>query len=313
MRIGIVGAGAVGSFFGALLQQGGHQVSFLTRGKHLEAMQRQGLNIKREDESFTIHSTFTNDPEQLANSELILFCVKSNDTEHMANKLLPILQENAFVMTMQNGVDNEEILKKIFGVERILSCATYVQAVIEKPGIVKQQGRVALVIGELDQSVSQQCADIVACFHQASIDAKHTGDIVGKKWRKFLWNITFNPLSAISTATVGDLLDDKPLRETAESICKEAMEVAINAGVSIDPARTMETIFKNAERARVHQTSMLQDRLSGKQMEVESMCGYVVRKANELDIAVPTVQASYSILTFMNKQQSLDGGRLVTK
>ncbi|GIO22547.1 ketopantoate reductase family protein [Oceanobacillus sp. J11TS1] len=301
MRIGIVGAGAVGSFFGALLEQGGHQLTFLARGKHLEAMIKRGLIIKREDETITVHGTFTDDLKQLGNTDLILFCVKSNDTEHMAKKLLPILQKDSIVMTMQNGVDNEEKLEQIFGAERTFSCATYVQAVKEKAGIVKQHGRVSLVIGELERTTSEQCSQIVTLFQLAGIDAKHTSNILEKKWRKFLWNVTFNSLSAISTAAVGHILDDGPLRKTAEKVCEEAMEVAIRLGISIDSQQIKETIFKNAERAREHQTSMLQDRLSGKQMEVESMCGYVMRKAEEFDIAVPTIQAFYSILTHLNR------------
>ncbi|MFD1848787.1 ketopantoate reductase family protein [Oceanobacillus bengalensis] len=305
MRIGIVGAGAVGSFFGALLHRADHQVVFLARGKHLEAMRKNGLIVKREEGTFTLYSTFTDDPKNLANAELILFCVKSNDTENMAKQLLPILSKDTKVITLQNGIDNEERLGEIFGFQRIFSCATYVQTAIEEPGVVNQQGRVALVIGELDHSAREKCSEIVTCFNQAGIDATYTGNIFEKKWRKLLWNITFNPLSAISTATVGDILDNKPLRTTAESVCKEAMEVAIKVGIPIDTDQTMSTIFKNAERARIHQTSMLQDRMSGKQMEVESVCGYVMRKAQELEISVPTIQATYSILTYLNKHQSL--------
>ncbi|RKQ35759.1 ketopantoate reductase family protein [Oceanobacillus halophilus] len=305
MRIGIVGAGAVGSFFGALLEKGGHQVTFLARGKHLEMMQKKGLRIKKENDSFTVQSTFTDNPKQLENAELILFCVKSNDTEVMAKKLFPILNSNAFIMTMQNGVNNEETLRKIFGVGRTFSCATYIQSSIIEPGVVKQQGRVALVIGELDNCASVQCSQIVTSFQRAGIDTKHTSNILEKKWRKFLFNITFNPLSAITTASIGDILDDKDLRKTAESVCKEAMEVASKIGISIDMNQTIETIFNNGERARGHRTSMLQDRLSGKQMEVESMCGYTMRKAENLNISVPTIQSFYSILTYLNKQQSL--------
>lgn len=313
MKVGIAGAGAVGSFFGAILQKADHEVVFLARGKHLQAMKQNGLIVKNEDESFSIRSTFTDDLNDLSECELILLCVKANDTEQIAKQLLPILTKDALILTMQNGVDNEETLSRIFGSERILSCATYVQISIDAPGIINQQGRVKLVIGELDNSVKNLCSKIITQFQQAGLDIVHTENILEKKWRKLLWNITFNPLSAISTAKVGEILDDKHLRETAESICREAIEVAQEVGIMLDSSRTMETIFANAERAKTHKTSMLQDRISGKQMEVESVCGFVIRKAEELKLQVPTIQAAYGILSFYNEKQSISSDKLITK
>ncbi|WP_085993048.1 ketopantoate reductase family protein [Oceanobacillus senegalensis] len=301
MKIGIVGAGAVGSYFGALLQKFGHHVTFLARGKHLAAMQENGLLVKREEGTFTIKGTFTDNPNDLSESELILFCVKSNDTKQVAEQLLPILNDNAKILTMQNGVDNEEVLTEVFDSSRIFSCATYVQIKIEEPGIVKQQGRVKLVIGEIDHLERNTCSTIVETLQKTGIDTKHTGNILEKKWRKFLWNITFNPLSAITTATIGEILDDKHLRKTAESVCSEAMNVASKMGITLDKNRTLETTFSNAERAKSHKTSMLQDRLNGKPMEVESMCGYVIRKSQRINVSVPTIRTLYSILNYLNQ------------
>ncbi len=302
MKIGVVGAGAVGGFFGAFLQKAGHQVTFLARGKHLEASNENGLLVKHGEEEFKIHSNFTDDIQALSDSEVVLFSVKSNGTKQLGQELLPILNKDAKVVTMQNGVDNEEILTGIFGVDRVISCATYIQSAIEKPGVIKQSGRVKLVLGELDASIRESCSDIVSMFQQAGIETGHSRRIVERKWSKLLWNITFNPLSAISTATVGEILDDEHLMKTATAICTEAIDVALRIGVDLDRDSTLETTFSNAERARNHATSMLQDRMNGKPMEVEAICGYILRKAEELNIDTPTIQMAYSILNHLNKE-----------
>ncbi|WP_163527076.1 ketopantoate reductase family protein [Halobacillus ihumii] len=302
MRIGIAGAGAVGSYFGSMLEQAGHPVTFLARGSHLTAMQKHGLVIDGDGAEAHSTKTFTDNIEDLAGSELILFCVKSNDTARMAEQLLPILQEDALVLTMQNGVDNEETLEAIFGRDRVLSAATYVQAFLEAPGKVRQRGRVKLLIGELNSSAENACARVIETFQTAGIDAVHSGQILKRKWDKLLWNVTFNPLAAASGARVGQILDDPPLRKTAEAISSEAIGVAVAAGIAVEPDPTISKIFSNAEYARSHQTSMLQDRLQGKRMEVESMCGFIVRKAEEHGLEVPTLQSIYSTLSFMNQQ-----------
>ncbi|MFC7062131.1 ketopantoate reductase family protein [Halobacillus seohaensis] len=304
MNVGIAGAGAVGCFFGGLLQNAGHHVTFLARGNHFDVMKKDGLFINREKDNLHITNRFTDQPSDLAQSDIVLFCVKSNDTTSMANQLRPILKKNALIITMQNGVDNEELLKDFFDIDRILSVVTYVQAFVDAPGKVRQQGRVKLVLGELDPSTTEECLAIIEQFQKAGIETIHSSNILEKKWNKLLWNVTFNPLSAASGARVGEILDDEPLRKTASSACSEVVQVAIKKGINVVPETTISTIFSHAELARDHQTSMLQDRLKGKSMEVESMCGSIVRQASDLGISTPTLQSIYSILNFINHQAS---------
>src|SRR5699024_178860 len=259
MKIGIAGAGVVGSFFGALLHQGGHDVTFLARGKQLEVLNEQGLVIQGESEKLLVGGEFTSEQRELAQSDLILFCVKSNDTEQMAKQLFPILKEDSLVLTLQNGVDNEEKLQEIFGANRLLSAATYVQVSMKTPGQVHQRERVKLAIGEVDTRASEKAKMITETIRSAGIDAKYSSNILERKWQKLLWNITFNPLSATVEANVGEVLDSPSLRKTAENICREALATAAQAGIKLDQERTFATIFSNAELARGHQTSMLQD------------------------------------------------------
>ncbi|WP_173916755.1 ketopantoate reductase family protein [Halobacillus sp. Marseille-Q1614] len=300
MKITVAGAGAVGCFFGGTLAQAGHEVTFLSRGSHLAKMKQDGLYIKGDKQQFFVERSFTDEIQDLGSCELVLFCVKSNDTRNMAEKLKPFLSDQAFILTIQNGVENEEILKEIFSPERVLSAVTYVQAAVESPGIIRQQGRVKLVIGELE-SIGRSF-EAVKLFQQAGIDSEHSENILFRKWSKLLWNATFNPLSAVSMARVGQILNDEQLRKTARGICAESVEVAIRLGFPFEKHSTIDKVFARAEYARDHQTSMLQDRLCGKSMEVEAMCGYLVRQGENHGISTPALQSIYSLLNFINQK-----------
>ncbi|MRG85952.1 ketopantoate reductase family protein [Salinibacillus xinjiangensis] len=184
----------------------------------------------------------------------------------------------------------------------MLSCASYVQTTLEAPGKVREYGPFMLVIGELEKTAYSTCAEIVKRFQEADVPTEHVENVLEQKWKKLLWNVTFNPLSAISKARVGDILDDSYLRRTAENICLESIEVAQNKGISLEVQQTLDSIFAKAEYARKHQTSMLQDRLKQKRMEVESMCGYLVKKGNEAKIATPHLSTIYSVLNYIDQQ-----------
>lgn len=299
MKIAVAGAGAVGGYFGAFLKKAGHDVTFLARGKHLEAMKKSGLKVIANGESMTVDGDFTDDLTSFLDAELILFCVKSTDTKETAEKIAELGNDHAVILTLQNGVDNEEVLSDIFGQERILSAATYISSHIEEPGVIHVDGVAKLVIGALHESLVSFRDNVAELFNEANIETLTKDSIMEAKWKKLLWNATFNPLAALSTATVGDILDNKELRETAENICREVLLIANKNGIPLK--EKMFTItFKNAELARGHQPSMLQDRLNGKKMEIESLSGYFVKKGRQLGVETPAIQAIYSNLLYID-------------
>ncbi|WP_180954443.1 ketopantoate reductase family protein [Bacillus sp. V5-8f] len=298
MKIGVAGAGAVGGYFGAKLANAGHSVVFLARGRHYEKMHEKGLQIKSETENFHVDGTFTDQYEDFEGVDLVLFSVKSIDTQETARKLLPYLKEDTLILTLQNGVDNEETLSEIFGKERILSAATYIQSSIKEPGVVEHIGMIPrLVIGSLESNGLNHAEKVATLFQNAGIETYQSSNIMNQKWKKLLWNVTFNPLSAVAGTQVGEILDDAGLRVTAESICKEAISVANRMENDFD-VNFYETIMEQGKIARNHKTSMLQDKLSGKQMEYESICGYIVKKGQELDVSTPVLETIYSLLKF---------------
>lgn len=298
MKIGIMGAGAVGAFFGSVLHKAGHEVTFIARGQHLKAMRENGLTVKSDQEIMKVEGIFSGDPASLSDSDIVLICVKSNDTEETAKNLKNVLREDTYILTLQNGVDNEEILADIFGKNRVFSCATYVQAAVQEPGVIQQNGEFSLVVGELESSALESAQEIAAALKDSGIFAKHSSTILYNKWKKYIWNVTFNPLSAAMEASTGDILDQPNLRALAEKICAEVISVGEKLGYEFS-SYFKENIFPNAEQARNHQTSMLQDRLNGKKMEIESLCGYVVRKSRELNMSVPTIETIYHILKYI--------------
>lgn len=301
MKIGIAGSGAVGGYLGAFLKKAGHDVVFLTRGKHLEAMEANGLTIINDNEEFIVDGTFTNNIHSFLDADLIIFSVKSTDTIAMAEKIKSLGNDQTIILTVQNGVDNEEILSEIFGKERILSCATYMSSEVQRPGVIKKSGVVKLFIGALHEESMQACQHICSVLNEANISASINDDILTSKWKKAIWNTTFNPIAALSLANVGEILDDDELRLTAETVCQEVIAVGNKSGISLGD-KIFDVVFRQAEFARTHKPSMLQDRLNNKPMEVESLLGYFVKKARELNVETPAMQLLYSHLRLINNK-----------
>ncbi|MBM7661961.1 2-dehydropantoate 2-reductase [Bacillus mesophilus] len=299
MKIVVVGTGAIGGYFGGYLHKGGNEVTFIARGQHLSVMKEQGLKLSTELNEWIVHATFTDQYDDISDADLVLFTVKSTETKSTIQKIKPYMdQGTARILTLQNGVDNEEVLIEMFGIERVLTGSAYISSQVKEPGHVVQQGNHAVFIGCLHHSQEQFVEQISLAFKEAGVTCILTDQIMKKKWDKLLWNVTFNPLSAVSKATVGEILDHEHLNNTAHQVLEEAINIAVASGIPIH--EDMKTrIFVDANSVRSHQTSMLQDRLKGKPMEIQSLCGFFVRKGQELEVDVPVIKTIYSLLAFI--------------
>jgi 2-dehydropantoate 2-reductase len=299
MKIGIVGTGAVGGYIGGYLANAGNEVTFLTRGQSYTIFEEKGLTVEGEHGTFTVNGFFTDKYQALSDVDLAIICVKSIGTKEVADQLIPFLKKDAFILTLQNGVDNEEILTNAFGGNhRILSGAAYIQVMLKEPGIVKQLGNTPqFVIGALQRDEAKHAERISSLFNSAGINTSVTNNILQIKWKKLFWNVTFNPLSALIESEVSSILDHAGLYHTSERICKEAIRVAQKAGIDIEDG-FYKQILAQGQLARGHKTSMLQDKLNGKAMELESICGYVVKKGKELNVATPVLETIYHLLKF---------------
>jgi 2-dehydropantoate 2-reductase len=299
MKIGVVGTGAVGGYVGGLLARAGNDVTFLARGVHYTTMKEKGLTVEGGDDSFIVNGFFTDDSYDLADVDLAIICVKSIDTRETAEKLSTILKKDSLILTLQNGVDNEETLADVFGgYDRILSAAAYIQVMVKEPGVVRQLGNIPqFVIGALEHDLAEQAEKISTLFNSANIIASVTSKVLQIKWKKLFWNVTFNPLSALIESEVASILDNEGLYKTAQHICKEAIKVAQKAGIEVEDGFYRQ-ILAQGQMARDHKTSMLQDKLRGKAMELESICGYIVKKGKELNVETPVLETIYHQLKF---------------
>jgi 2-dehydropantoate 2-reductase len=303
MNITVVGAGAIGGFLGGMLSRQGHKVSFIARGKHLVKMQENGLLLKISGEEETVTGHFTKSLEAVREADLILFTVKSTETERTAREIAPYVKKESLILTFQNGVNNEEILTEIFERRQILSGAAHISAKIESPGIVKQDGNHIFYVGGLDSANEDIFKNIVGMFVEAGLRTKFSTRIVGRKWEKVLWNVTFNPLSAVTGATVGEILDTSELYRTSKGVLEEVLQIVENSNIDIRD-KTIDRIFEDAKLVRGHKTSMLQDKEKGKAMEVEALCGYFVKASKKLNLETPVLDTLYSLLVFSEKRRA---------
>ncbi|WP_246945205.1 ketopantoate reductase family protein [Bacillus pinisoli] len=300
MNIVVVGTGAVGGFFGGLLHNSGENVTFLARGQHLLTMKESGLKLTTHQGEYIINGTFTDQYEVISEADLIILAVKSTETKNTLTKIKPYMNErNSYILTLQNGVDNEEILIEGLGVERVLAGSSYLSSQLKEPGHVVQHGKHGLIIGGLHESQAETVERIASVFQNAGINCMLTDNIMRKKWEKLLWNVAFNPLSTVSEATVGEILDHEDLRKVADQVLDEAILIAQSLGIPLKD-HMKDKVFADANSVREHKTSMLQDRIKGKPMEIESLCGFFVRKGEELRVEVPVIRTIYSLLTFID-------------
>ncbi|PYZ92991.1 2-dehydropantoate 2-reductase [Salipaludibacillus keqinensis] len=303
MNITVAGAGAIGGFLGGMLSRQGHNVSFIARGEHLIKMQENGLQLTSGLDGEIVKSHFTESFESVSEADLILFTVKSTETERMARNIAPYIKKDSFILTFQNGVNNEEILTEIFEEGQILSGAAHISAQVESPGVVRQDGNHIFYVGGLTTTNEESIKNIVKMFEEAGLHTKYSDRIIGRKWEKSLWNVTFNPLSAISGATVGEILDNPELLNTSKAILKEIVQIVKNLNINLRD-KTIDRVFETAKLVRGHKTSMLQDKEKGRAMEVESLCGYFVKTAEELNLETPVLDTLYSLLIFIDQQRT---------
>ncbi len=290
-----MGAGAVGGYFGALLARAGIETTFVARGAHLEAVREQGLLVKSPQGDFHVPAQAVADPREAGAADLVLFCVKSYDTEGAARAVAAALTGAAAVLSLQNGVENEGVLGRIVGEGRVLPGVAYVSAAVEGPGVIRHMAEGSLAFGEADGSASDRAKAIEAVFRRAGIKAVLSDNIWGLKWAKLAWNATFNTLNALVGGTFDRIGTDEALLSVGERAMREIAGVAAAAGVRF-PEQAIARGLAWARQAHPIKTSTLQDLEAGRRLELDALTGTVVRKASALGVPVPTVATLHALL-----------------
>jgi len=296
VKIAVMGAGAVGGYFGALLHRGGLDVTLIARGRHLEAIKAHGLRIKSTQGDLTVPAKAVGDPRAVGPVDLILFCVKSYDTESAARQCLPIVQESTAILCLQNGVDNEEKIAMVAGGEKVLGGVAYIGAGVSEPGVVVHTAEGRIVFGEMRGGVSERVRRLEQIFRDAGFPVEVSSNIKAILWGKLCWNAAFNALNTLVGGDVRVLVERPETRTLARQVMEEVRAVANanNVPLSADLAERLLTWTDTAAGAM--KTSTRQDLEAGKRLEVEALNGAVVRKGEAAGVPTPFNFALYALL-----------------
>lgn len=297
MKILIMGAGAIGAYYGARLQQAGEEVTLCARGAHLRALQSEGLSVASPLGDFRLPVTAIAEPSQQAPYDLIVFCVKSNDTQAAIAQCQGCLAADGMVLTIQNGVENESQLIESFGAAAVLSGNARIGAELTAPGHVRHSAAGYIEFGELDGNVSARAQKLADIMGRAGILGALSDNIRNLRWEKLMWNATFNTICALARCTVGRVLDDPRGLALARQVLEEVRMVAGAEGARIGPERTDAVLAFTRKHFHANRPSTLQDLERGRRMEVEALIGVVVRLARLHHLAVPASQTIHALLT----------------
>ena len=296
MRICIMGAGPVGGYFGALLARAGNSVFFISRGRRLLALKKRPLRVESINGSFSVRVKAADDPHEFAPYDLVLFTVKNRDTEGAIKALRGSVGRATIILPLQNGLDCDKILKKHFG-GRVIGGVAFIASTMKENGAILHEAAGSIGMGELSGGgKTGRVERLATVFKNASIPCSVYSDFREAKWKKLSWNICFNPLSVIFETTAGNIIKNKHARNIGERLMKEAISIARKKGLRLREKKLIEWNFTPHKGLDNFRTSMLQDYLNGRSMEIEGILGSVLRESKKYGLSVPCTQAVYDIL-----------------
>ena len=282
MKIAVMGAGAVGCFYGGMLARAGHEMTLIGRPAHVEAMAKRG-GLKFESALFDGIIPIGADTEAsgIAGADVVLFCVKSADTEEAGREIAPHLKNDTVVISLQNGVDNAERLSAVLK-RTVLPSVVYVAAGMGGPGHIQHHGRGDLIIGP-----SPRSEGIAKAFTDAAIPTAVSDEVLARLWDKLIINCVYNALSAIAQQPYGRLFEVEGAKDVMDSAIIECIAVAAELGITVSPD-IREKTFALVKVMPDQLSSTAQDLARGKPSEIDFLNGYVVRKGAEFGIPTPT-------------------------
>ncbi len=310
MRIVVLGAGAIGAYVGAALARGGADVTLIARGAHGAAMAAAGVQVRSTRGDFTAHPPVTDDLGAVAAADVVFVGLKAYSLPEIAPKLGPLLARGAAVIWAQNGipwwyqpglesVDPGGVIAAAIPAEHNIGCVVYCSTEIVEPGVIRHLEGTRFTIGEPDGSVSERCVAISAAFKAGGLKAPVESRLADQLWLKLIGNVAFNPVTALTRATLGELGSAPEMVSLLRAILQECAQVAQQLGVrfpvSLD--RRLEAGLAIGD----HRTSMLQDLEAGKRLEVGCLTGAVVELAERFGIDVPHVRTIHACTLLLDQ------------
>ena len=294
MKIAVMGAGSVGCYFGGLLARAGHDVTLIGRAVHVQAIHRDGLLLDTQTFREHVRIRAESDAGAVKDAGLLLFCVKSIDTESAAASMAPHLAEDAVVLSLQSGVDNAQRLESVLR-QRVLPAVVYVATEMVAPGHVKHRGRGELVIP--DSTLGQQLA---ALFRPVGIPVLLSDNVTGAQWAKLIVNCAFNPLSAIAQLPFGPLLQQAGVNAVMRDVVEECLAVAGAAHIQV-PGDPWEALRRTGSQTGQY-ASMAQDLARGKRTEIDHLNGHVVKLGQALGVPTPVNQSLQVLVKLLERR-----------
>ncbi len=290
MRFGIMAAGGVGGYFGAMLARGGKEVAFIARGAHLEAMRKDGLRVESVvPGAFTARgAVFTDSPREAGVCDVVLYCVKTTANEVAIPAIAPMVGKNTVIVNLQNGVDNEEKLAAVYGEERVMGGLAYVFTSVAAPGRIRQIGGPRrIVFGETAGGASARGARILAQLLDAEINAEYAEDVEAELWTKFIFICAVGGMTALTRASIGEVMAHAGTRRMMREVMREVFLVGRARGVRL-PEGADESRYRFLdEQNPASKGSLCHDLEAGRRLEIDALCGTVSRLGAEAGVATP--------------------------
>ncbi|MDB9374589.1 2-dehydropantoate 2-reductase [Nodularia sphaerocarpa] len=333
MKICIVGAGAIGGYLGAKLALAGEEVTFIARGQHLEAIQNRGLEVIMSDGSNYVvkPSLATSDINDAGTQDVVILAVKAQSlaaiaalAEGIAPALSSLYNPDTMVVTAQNGipwwyfykhggeyegqkihaVDPEGIIAANIDIDRIIGCVVYSAVELQSPGVIHHIEGDRFSLGEIDNSKTERIQKLAQSCKKAGLKAPVRSDIRTELWLKLWGNLAFNPISALTRATLEQICQYPLTRELARQMMMEAQSIAEKLGIQF--GISLEQRINGAEKVGAHKTSMLQDIEAGRTTEVEAILGAVIELGKLTHIPTPYMDTVYANVKLLEKTLLLD-------
>ncbi|NWG07624.1 MAG: ketopantoate reductase family protein [Chloroflexi bacterium] len=298
MKIMVMGTGGVGAYYGGLLAQQGNDVTFIARGAHLQAMHTNGLQVKSIFGDFTVSpAQATENPAEVKDVELILFCVKTYDTDKAAEAIRPAIGPRTAVLSLQNGVDAVERIGKVVGLEHVIGGATWLSSAVEAPGVIKQVSQFRRVVfGELDGTRSERIQAIYEVLKNTGITVEVSENILKILWTKFVFISAASSLGSLTRLPIGDWRSVPETRTMITALMREVESLARAQGIPLDEdviQKSLDFIDNSAPHIKA---SMQLDVERGRRTELESMIGVIGRKGREWNVPTPVADLIYASL-----------------
>ncbi len=300
MKILVMGAGAVGAYFGARMRAAGEDVVLCARSENLRAIREGGLDLTSIRGDLRIGITATDNPREFAPYDLILFSVKAYDTDAAAQAISGCLSSSGVILTLQNGVENEAKLATIFGRDAVMGGNARVGVEMVAPGRIVHMSTGHIDFGELDGRETDRARAIAEVFRRADILGQLSPDIMTLRWDKLIWNGAFNTVATLTRRRVGEILDDPEGLKLLRTLMEEIATVARAEGAKISDDRIEAYVAHSQKNLRALKTSTQQDLERGKPLEYEALSGAVVRAARRHGIATPAVETIYALMRLLD-------------